>query len=68
MISDEQDGSLNLTFQDGESWSLEHWQYDMYRILLGLDPPPPFFLTFVIGPFGQVSELRLGGVEGVWQR
>ena len=39
---------------------LEHWHYDTFRAHMGDGRSQPVWVTFVLGPTGQIAELRLG--------
>jgi CubicO group peptidase (beta-lactamase class C family) len=47
---------------------LRHWHYDSFRAELGDGRESPDLVQFGLGPDGQVMELRLTGIEGVFGR
>jgi CubicO group peptidase (beta-lactamase class C family) len=47
---------------------LRHWHYDSFRAELGDGRESPDLVQFGVGTDGQVTELRLAGIEGVFGR
>lgn len=62
------DAGLRLNLGGKTAGRLEHWHYDVFRVVPDNPANPDLFLTFTVGADGAVGTLQLGGLGAFARR